>query len=237
MANIRLKAFASSGVALSVSANTIFATYPSSGIAIVAEAQDSEIDLSASPVVTEVVYRASYEALQHEIHAIYEFLPLTVFPPQTVVTSDSIGPFAIGFNPSDTPNVTDAPTFNVGFNLPEQFYVFDGNVSFIIGPNFTESISTSDSPTFNVGANVSDTTSVSDTPAMTFTKTPFTDSVSASQNIILHPTKSVIDSTSVSDSTIEFLLGGDGGLCNGGNMVFNATPPVGEEFALAGFQN
>ena len=109
MANIRLKASASSGIALSVSANTATATYPSSGITIVAEAQDSEIDLSADPVVTDVVYRASFEALQHEIRALYKFLPLTVFPPQTVGISDSIGPFVVGFNPSDTPTITDAP--------------------------------------------------------------------------------------------------------------------------------
>ena len=109
MANIRLKVSASNGIALSASANTIISTYPSSGITIITEAQDSEIDLSANPVVSEVVYRASYEALQHEIHALYEFLPLTVFPPQTVVTSDSIGPFIIGFNLSDTPIVTDLP--------------------------------------------------------------------------------------------------------------------------------
>ena len=109
MANIRLKASASSGIALSVSANTAIATYPSSGITIVAEAQDSEIDLSADPVVTDVVYRASFEALQHEIRALYKFLPLTVFPPQTVGISDSIGPFVVGFNPSDTLTITDTP--------------------------------------------------------------------------------------------------------------------------------
>ena len=103
MPNIRLKAATNGGLALDVLARTASSTHPVIGIALNAEPQDSEIALAADPIITQNIFRVSANALSHEIYMTYEAIPVINLPSETVLTSDSIGPFVIGFNPTDTP--------------------------------------------------------------------------------------------------------------------------------------
>ena len=182
MPNIRLKAATQGGLALDVSARTASSSHLDAGVSLVVEPQDSEIFLAADPVITEVIYRASARALQHEIFMTYEAIPVINLPAETIVTSDSIGPFVIGFNPSDTPIITDLPAFTIGFNsladsatitdlpafelgrvLSDSFSMSDSIGPFTVGFNPSDSINTSDSiGPFTVGFNPSDTPVVTD---------------------------------------------------------------------------
>lgn len=184
MPNIRLKAATQGGLALDVSARTASSSHSNTGISLVVEPQDSEIFLAADPVITEVIYRASARALQHEILMTYEAIPVVNLPAETIVTSDSIGPFIIGFNPSDTPIITDLPAFTIGFNsladlatitdlpafelgrpLADSFSMSDSIGPFIVGLNPSDSVNASDSiGPFTIGFNPSDTPVVTDDP-------------------------------------------------------------------------
>ena len=144
MPNIRLKAATQGGLAFDVSARSASSSLSGTGISLEAEPQDSEIFLAADPVITEVIYRASARALQHEIFMTYEAIPVINLPAETIVTSDSIGPFIIGFNPSDTPVVTDLPAFTIGFN------------------SLADTASITDLPALEVGRPLTDNFSITD---------------------------------------------------------------------------
>ena len=111
MANIRLKAASIGGLALSASVSSASAIYSPSSIKIIAEAQDSEVDIIADPVITDVVYRASYKALQHEIQIMYDYLPITVFT-DTISVNDVFSR-VVSYNPGFTDSyvVNDTPAF------------------------------------------------------------------------------------------------------------------------------
>jgi len=203
MPNIRLKAATQGGLALDVSARTTSSSHSNTGISLVVEPQDSEIFLAADPVVTEVIYRASARALQHEIFMTYEAIPVVNLPAETIVTSDSIGPFIIGFNPSETPTVTDLPAFTIGFNsladsatvtdlpafelgrpLSDNFSTSDSIGPFTVGLNPSDSINTSDSiGPFTVGFNSSDTPVVTDDPTFSVGLNSLSDSATISDSI------------------------------------------------------
>ena len=145
MPNIRLKAATQGGLALDVSARTASSSHLDAGVSLVVEPQDSEIFLAADPVITEVIYRASARALQHEIFMTYEAIPVVNLPAETIITSDTIGPFIIGFNPSETPTVTDLPAFTIGFNSLADSATITDLPAFELGRPLADSFSMSDS--------------------------------------------------------------------------------------------
>ena len=204
MPNIRLKAATQGGLAFDVSARSASSSLSGTGISLEAEPQDSEIFLAADPVITEVIYRASARALQHEIFMTYEAIPVINLPAETIVTSDSIGPFIIGFNPSDTPVVTDLPAFTIGFNsladtasitdlpafevgrpLVDGVGTTDSVGPFTVGLNPSDSINTADSiGPFTIGFNsLTDAASITDLPAFTIGLNSLADSFSMTDSI------------------------------------------------------
>lgn len=148
MANIRLKAASIGGLALSASVSSASATYSPSSIKIVAEAQDSEVDIIADPVITDVVYRASYEALQHEIKMLYDYLPITVFT-DTISVNDVFSR-VVSYNPgftdsyvvNDTPAFTSTKPFTDSVNIISKRAL--GDVIFTITKPFTDSVTLGD---------------------------------------------------------------------------------------------
>ena len=162
MPNIRLKAATQGGLALDVSARTASSSHLDAGVSLVVEPQDSEIFLAADPVITEVIYRASARALQHEIFMTYEAIPVINLPAETIVTSDSIGPFIIGFNPSETPTVTDLPAFTIGLNSLADSATVTDLPTFELGRALSDSFSLTDAPSFEVGRSLDDSFNTSD---------------------------------------------------------------------------
>lgn len=162
MPNIRLKAATQGGLALDVSARTASSSHLDAGVSLVVEPQDSEIFLAADPVITEVIYRASARALQHEIFMTYEAIPVVNLPAETIITSDAIGPFIIGFNPSETPIVTDLPAFTIGFNSLADSATVTDLPAFELGRALSDSFNLTDVPSFEVGRSLDDSFSTSD---------------------------------------------------------------------------
>ena len=184
MPNIRLKAATQGGLALDVSARTVSSSHLDAGVSLVVEPQDSEIFLAADPVITEVIYRASARALQHEIFMTYEAIPVINLPAETIVTSDTIGPFIIGFNPSDTPIITDLPAFTIGFNSLADSATITDLPAFELGRPLADSFSMSDSiGPFTVGLNPSDTPVVTDDPTFSVGFNSLADSATMSDSI------------------------------------------------------
>lgn len=164
MPNIRLKAATEGGLALDVLARTASSTHPVVGITFTAEPQNSEIALAADPIITQNVYRVSANALSHEIYMTYEAIPVVNLPAETIITSDSIGPFVIGFNPTDTPIILDAPAFDFTFNsIPNETFSLTDLPAFELGRPLADSFSMSDSiGPFTVGSVFTDSFSTSD---------------------------------------------------------------------------
>tara|TARA_A100001388_G_scaffold95474_1_gene69351 strand:- start:305 stop:1555 length:1251 start_codon:yes stop_codon:yes gene_type:complete len=218
MPNIRLKAATNGGLALDVLARTASSTHPVIGIALNAEPQDSEIALAADPIITQNIFRVSANALSHEIYMTYEAIPVVNLPAETVLTSDSIGPFIIGFNPTDTPIIVDAPAFDFTFNsipddtfsladlpafelgrpLDDSFSVSDSIGPFTIGPVLTDSFSLIDTPVFNVGVNFSDLFSLTDAPVFSVGFNP-SDSINLTDAPIFNVDTNLSDSFGMSD--------------------------------------
>lgn len=253
MPNIRLKAATKGGLAFNVAAPTAGITYDGGGITLNAEPQDSEIALSADPIVTTKIYRARVEPQNHEIvmriRAIpVENLPAISFP---VVDADpvfSIEPlfadtvtatqdivFSVSPVLADTAPIVDTPFLSVSRPLADTFSFTDAQ-TFTVGFNPEETPVVTDDPTFSVSATMAgDTVTITDVFDFTRvlpTHTP-SDSVSVSQNIVLQTTKPVVDSISASDNTYEIgaFFEGDGGLFNSAGLV-SETPPLNKEFAL-----
>ena len=156
MANIRLKArayvslpkYSGGALSLSASASSASATYSPSSIKIIAEAQDSEVDIIADPVITDVVYRASYEALQHENQMVYDYLPITVF--RDTVPVDDVFSRVVSYNPDFTDSyvVNDTQTFTTTKPFADSVNIISkralGDVIFTITKPFTDSTTLSD---------------------------------------------------------------------------------------------
>ena len=159
MANIRLEAhayishpkFSGGALSLSASASSVSATYSPSSIKIIAEAQDSEVDIIADPVITDVVYRASYEPLQHEIKMLYDYLPITVFT--DTISVDDVFSRVVSYNPglTDSYVVNDTPAFTSTKPFADSVTLSDPLFSVAVTKPFTDSVTLGDVFSSQVG--------------------------------------------------------------------------------------
>lgn len=209
MPNIRLKAATEGGLALDVLARTASSTHPVVGIGFTAEPQNSEIALAADPIITQNVYRVSANALSHEIYMTYEAIPVVNLPAENILTSDSIGPFVIGFNPTDTPIMIDAPAFDFTFNsIPNEVFSVTDLPAFELGRPLADSFSTSDSiGPFTVGSVLTDSFSTSDSIGPFTVGSVLTDSFSLTDLPAFTVGSNPSDSATMSDSIGPFAIG------------------------------
>ena len=253
MARIRVEAAAKGALALGVSASTAKAEYDNPGIVLRAEPQDGEVFISASPIITEVIYRASFNTLNHEILLTTRPIPVTFIPAVNFSVVDSTPLFSIEPLYIDTVTINEVLTFDASVSLADTANIVDTPVITVSRP-LADSFGLSDAQLFNVGLSRQDTANIADDLTFSVSSTMATDavrmtdvfdytrilptltpsdSVSVSQNIVLQSTKPVVDSISASDNTYEIgaFFEGDGGLFNSAGLI-SETPPLNKEFAL-----